>query len=166
VGVRALLLEVVEADGQIAQGGHDARGAGLGDARAVFAEADIAAMMDAVFDRAPMAAHRVDEGLVAGFPVAEAGDVVADFGFRGFFWWPGACGRELDAFAMDREDLPAAGQSDFLGTDGQALDAAALEPPVPLLPRGVLLRGKKKSGESLHSARSRMPLWLPLSPKR
>jgi hypothetical protein len=57
-----------------------------------------------------VAAHGIEQGLVSGFPVAEAGDVVAEFGLAilvlRLSLGAGACQNEV--IALDGENLPAA----------------------------------------------------------
>jgi len=82
--VRAFLLQVVDPDDEVAESCHDARGRRVCDARAIFAKADAAGVMNPVLVRAPVAAHRVEQGLTAGFLMAESAHVVAQLGFWRF----------------------------------------------------------------------------------
>ena len=82
--VRALPLQIVDADDEVSERRHDARGRRVSDERAIFAKTDVAGVMNPVLDRAPVAAHRLVQGLVAGFLMAETAHVVAQLRFRRF----------------------------------------------------------------------------------
>ncbi len=147
LGVAALFLQFVKANGQIAQGGQDLRGSTLGGLTGVLAEGVVAAVMRAVLDGRPVVADDFEQFLVGMLFLAQAGGVIADLHAGGF-------GRQAqqDPFALHGDDLPAAAQSDFLRADGHPGDAAALKPVMALFPGRLLFRREKKTGPRANAA--------------
>lgn len=141
LGLAVVLLQFEKAQEQIPQGGHDVSPFGAADSRSVFAQADVPAVVRAVFTGRPVLANFLQQLLSAVLAWGGAGTVEAVFfGRRGDF----ALAQFL-AFPPYRQKLPAAAQACFLGTEADPLQAPAHQPPVLFNPAGVVFSGKKKA---------------------
>ena len=111
------------------------------DARGVFAQGRIPAVMGADFPGGPVAANQL--GQLCGAPVffGEAGRVKAVF-LRDLHHFAGP---QFLPLAPDRDQLPAAAESGLLRTHAHALEPAPFQPPMLLAPAGIIFSGKKKA---------------------
>jgi len=116
-GLAVVLLQFEKAQEQIPQGGHDASPFGPADSRSVFAQADVPAVVRAVFTGRPVLANFLQQLLSAVLAWGGAGTVEAVFfGRHGDF----ALAQFL-ALPPHRQKLPAAAQARFLGTEADPL---------------------------------------------
>src|ERR1019366_2377815 len=134
LGLAVVLLQFEKAQEQIPQGGHDVSPFGPADARSVFAQADVPAVVRAVFTGRPVFANFFQQLLGAVLPWGSAGAVEAVFlGLLGDL----ALAQFL-ALPPHGQKLPAAAQARFLGTEADPLQAPAHQPPVLFGPAGVV----------------------------
>lgn len=107
-GLSKVPLEFIDPDGQISQRGHGVGSRSASDAAGIFTEADIATMVDAVFDAGPVISDRGMELCLGILVVVGAGDVVADFVARL------VVAAKRNTFASHGDNLPAAAKADLL----------------------------------------------------
>jgi hypothetical protein len=97
-----------QAEGGVAEGGHDLRAGTCSDAAAVFAERFIADVEHAILNR-PMMAVEIQQTSRVGLVARHAGDAIDGLA-RGLAFAGGAVGPR--AFAGDAKDLPDAGPAE------------------------------------------------------
>jgi len=111
----------------------------FGNTGCVFAHADVAPVVRAVFDTIPVPAYGFEQfgrGIVA---CGYAGYVVGVF----FLRFINFSRSQILPFTVNEDELPAPDQARLFGAEAFTLDTPALQPPVGLLPSGVMFTGKK-----------------------
>ena len=102
-GCFSLLLQFVDAVGQITETGQHGGAVAAGGSTGVLTQSDIAPVMGAVFNGRPMAADQSDDGGIVVFVDGEARCVTTDFQGGRLFGLMLILG-----IALDSDDLPAA----------------------------------------------------------
>jgi len=141
LGFAAVPLEFQQTQEQVAQGGHDVSAAPPADARSVFAQTDIPAIVRAVFAARPVIPDGLEQLRGVVLLGSGAGAVVtvflrfgSDFTLAQFL-----------ALSPHGDQLPAAAQAGRFGAKGGSLQAPAHQSPMFFKPAGVVFRGKKNA---------------------
>jgi len=131
----SLLLQFVNAIGQIAEAGQYSGAVAVGGPASVLSESDVPPIMGAVFNGRPMAANEAEYGGRVMLLEGQAAGVVADFQRGRFLGLMVILG-----VALHRDNLPATAQSDLFRADGNPGNASVIKASVFLLPKA--LRGE------------------------
>ena len=123
-----------QADGQIAQCGHDLCSGVFADAATVFIEDAIAHPMEAIFDF-PVAAVERQQTRGVSFFRGQAGKAIDDLAME-------LAGNQVGGLALDNEDLGDMGESQIAVQFRAGGDAADFQTSVRFIDRFVL-RGEK-----------------------
>jgi len=123
-----------QADGEVAQGGHDLRSAASADLRAVFVEGDVTNEVDAVFDL-PVTPDILQQVCGRGLLLGEAGHPVDHLMATWF------CS-QVEGDTLDAEDLFQVGEVEVAVQLGAGPDPAGFDPAMTLV-EGFMLRGEK-----------------------
>jgi len=127
-----------QADGQIAQRGHDLSSGMLANAAAVFVKAHVAHIMQAVFN-APVVAVQGQQAHRAGFLRSQTGDAIHGFGAP-------LARAQLRGLALQAEDLSGVGEIQIALQFATGPEAPDFQAAVAFLEANVL-RGGTLPGE-------------------
>ena len=119
LGLAVKLLQLEKSPEQVAQGGHDLSGFGPADSRIVLAQADIPAVVGAVFNDRPVVTNALEQLPGAILVWGGAGAVVATF----FRFFGGFALAQFLSLPPRRQELPATAQTGIFGAEGDVLDA-------------------------------------------
>ena len=134
-----MLLQLEEPQHQIAQRRHHIGTGASADARGVFAQAHIPAVMGAILAGGPVAANELEQLGGSVLLRGRAGGVEAVFLGRLDDLAPA----QLFLLPPHGDELPATAQPRFFGAKTDALEAPADQPTVLLGPAGVIFRGER-----------------------
>jgi hypothetical protein len=139
LGSASVPLQLEESQEQISQGSHNESAVTPADARSVLAQTDVPAVMRPVFAARPMVANTLKQ--LAGTVLLWGGAGAVEAVFLRCFGDPALA--QLFALSPYGDELPAAAQAGFLGTEAGSLQPPADQPSVLFAPAGVVFRGKK-----------------------
>lgn len=111
----------------------------FGDSGCVFAHADVAPVVRAIFDTIPMSANGFDQFGCAVVGCGCARHIVGVF----LLFLVNVPSPQIVPFAVNEDELPASDQTGLFGAEAFTLDAPALHSPAKLVPSSVILTGKK-----------------------
>ena len=141
-GFTSVLMQLEETQKEISQSAHDKSACALADSASIFSQADIPAIVSAIFTGSPVVPDGLEQLLGAVLLGSGAGAVEGVFfGLFGYF-----APAQFLAFPPHGQELPTTAQSGFLGSHANPLDAPACQAPVFFDPTGIVFSGKKKAG--------------------